>query len=99
MEFEHIQFLKRTLIEEHVDTFTSRSLTFGVLLVDSDLTTAHAGFLTKFDELLDFFHLFTHRALFYVLAYTFMIYLCKNTIKHAKHKETYKFLDFGDSEP
>ena len=60
MELEHVHFFKTAFVHEQSDTLTSRGLTFGVLLVDGHFATAEACFLTKLNELLDFFQLFTH---------------------------------------
>ena len=54
MEFEHVHFLKRTLIEEEFDAFTCRGFTLGVLLFDGLLAAAQAGLLAKLNKLLDF---------------------------------------------
>ena len=60
VEFEHIHFFKRTLVEKEFDALASGGLTFGVLLLDGLFAAAEACFLAKLHELLDLIQLFTH---------------------------------------
>ena len=53
-------FFERALVEQELDAFARRGLAFGVLLLDGFLAAAQLRFLAEFDELFDFFQLFTH---------------------------------------
>jgi hypothetical protein len=60
VKFEHVEFFETSFVDEQGDALASGGFAFGVLLVDGHFAAAEAGFLAKFDELLDFLQLFTH---------------------------------------
>ena len=52
---EHIVLLERTLVEQHLDTLTSRVFTFVVLFLYGFLATTETGLFTLLDELFNLF--------------------------------------------
>ena len=60
VKFEHVEFFETSFVDEQGDALASGGFAFGVLLVDGHFAAPEAGFLAKFDELLDFLQLFTH---------------------------------------
>ena len=54
VKFEHVHFLKRAFVEQHVDALACGGLAFFVLLLNRFFPAAEACLLAEFHELLDF---------------------------------------------
>ena len=80
---KHVEFLKRTLVEQQGDTLTGGELALLVLFVDTFLATTQAGLATLVQQL--FYLLFkSHNILWFNVYGLRFVYLQQNSVRTPK---------------
>src|SRR5574344_1828359 len=88
MSYKHIELFKATLVEQYVNSFACSQFTFGVLSLNSLLTSAQFCLFSFVKQLLDFFFKSHYRLFYYLLTLLLAAKLGQNAPCGLRMQET-----------